>query len=128
MDRFVEGLPETVKTQARIFFRSYRHLSAVRDEVLELNTIAAQARAIRPLGNKPLMILSARSGKAAGIPEFIPMHEELKGLSTRSQRRIFDDADHFSIVANQDHGRYVVDAIRDVVEMCACCQPHQCCE
>jgi pimeloyl-ACP methyl ester carboxylesterase len=88
--------------------------------ISNLDVSAAMVRAARrPLGDLPLIILTAGSGypnesyRSAWQAE----QADLRSLSVRSEQRIIDGATHFNFAF--DHSPFVVDAVRDVLGMVA---------
>ena len=90
------------------------------------------AAARRPLGDMPLIVLSASVGEA--LPDETPkqararaeiwrtMHEEIAALSTRGERRTIDARRQVQI----DKPEAVVAAIEEVLEMVRSEQPALC--
>jgi pimeloyl-ACP methyl ester carboxylesterase len=110
---WVDGLPAKHAAEAEAFLSSYRHLKTTRDESLAWETICAEVRDTKGLGNIPLAVVTAGRGILPGQPE---LQRELAGLSTDSVHFVVRDADHVSLVTRREHALSVVEAIRHVVE------------
>ena len=110
-------LPADARAAARASMSSPRHWRAVRAEVAGSWEAAAQARASGGLGEKPLVVLNRavpEGGVTRAIREFGA--ELAASLSSDGEHRVVEGADHFSLVANREHARFVAEAIRGVVE------------
>jgi pimeloyl-ACP methyl ester carboxylesterase len=116
-DAMGQGLPERAFAEAAAFASTTRHLEAGYAEMLVWDESAAQVRATRGLGEKPLLVVSA--GSAAGAPELLPafhaLHRETVSLSSRGEYRLIPEANHISLLTDQAHARQTSAAILDVV-------------
>jgi pimeloyl-ACP methyl ester carboxylesterase len=108
--------------RARLQAQTYRpaYCSMIEQETglwnLEASAALVQATR-RPLGELPLLILTAGSGYASEEwrQGWLAEQADLRSLSTRSEQRIVDDATHFNFAF--DHSASVVDAVHDVLGM-----------
>lgn len=112
-DAWGEGLPPQQAAEAAAFFSTYRHLKTTLDESLAWETICAEVRATRGLGNMPLAVVTAGSGVLPGQPE---LQGELAALSTDSVHVVVKAADHVSLVTRREHALTVVELIHRMVE------------
>ena len=112
-----DPLPPSARASARASMSSVRHWRAVRAEVAGSWEAAAQARASGGLGEKPLLVLN-RAVPESGVTRAIGAFgaELAASLSSDGKHRVVEGADHFSLLANREHARFVAEAIRGVVE------------
>jgi pimeloyl-ACP methyl ester carboxylesterase len=119
---WADGLPARQAMEAEAFLTSYRHLKTTRDESMAWETVCAEVRATRGLGNKPLAVVSACKDILPGHPE---LQRELTSISSNSTHFHIKGADHVTLVTHRKHAMSVVEAIRHVVEMAgrqrSCC-------
>jgi hypothetical protein len=95
-----------------------RHASAqyyrsLRDEFAQLPVALAQADAVRTLGERPLIVVTAVRDAQPG---WQPLQDELMRLSTNSVHRTLQNATHTSLIEDAQDARASSKAIRDVVE------------
>jgi pimeloyl-ACP methyl ester carboxylesterase len=117
---WAEGLPERQAAEAEAFLSSYRHLKTTRDESLAWETICAEVRRTRGLGDTPLAVVTAGRDVLPGQPE---LQSELAALSSDSVHFVVKGADHVSLVTRREHALSVVEAIRHVVERANALRP-----
>jgi pimeloyl-ACP methyl ester carboxylesterase len=108
-----EGLPEAQAAEAKAFLSTYHHLKTTRDESLAWDTFCAEVRATKSLANIPLVVVTAAKGILPGHPE---LQRELAGLSSDSIHVAVKGADHVTLVTQWEYARWVVAAIRHVVD------------
>ena len=108
-----EGLPERQAAEADAFLSSYRHLKTTRDESLAWETICAEVRDTRGLGDIPLSVVTAGRKVLPGQPA---LQRELATLSSNSVHFVVKDADHVSLITRRDHALSVVKAIHHVLD------------
>jgi pimeloyl-ACP methyl ester carboxylesterase len=113
--------------RARLQVQTYRpaYCSTIYQEtgLWNLDASAAMLRAARrPLGDLPLIILTAGSGyPSEGYREsWLADQATQRSLSTRSEQRIIVGASHYNLTT--DRANVVVDAVRDVLGMIATSQ------
>jgi pimeloyl-ACP methyl ester carboxylesterase len=118
-DQMGRGLPERAFAEAAAFASTVQHMETAHAEMLAWDDSAAQVRATRGLGEKPLLVVSAGSAAAeAGaelLPAFHTLHREMVSLSSRGQYRLIPEANHISLVTDASHARQTSAAILDVV-------------
>jgi pimeloyl-ACP methyl ester carboxylesterase len=85
---------------------------SARDEVVALPTALQQAQALTTLGDRPLIVVTAGTGQAAG---WLIAQDRMTGLSTNSVHRLVDAATHTSLITGADAATST-QAIDDVVE------------
>jgi pimeloyl-ACP methyl ester carboxylesterase len=107
------GLPARQRSEVESFLSSHRHLTATLKESLALNTLCAEVRCLKGLGNKPLAVVSAGKNVLPGVAD---LQAELAALATTSMHRAVFEATHVTLVTQRDHSMSVVEAIRQVVE------------
>jgi len=71
-----------------------------------------QARELKTLGSRPLIVLTAARGAQDG---WLPMQAELARLSSNSVQHVLPDATHQSLVESRTVAVPVSQAIHDVV-------------
>ena len=108
-----EGLPARQRAEAETFLSSYSHFKTTLRESLSWDTICAEVRCARDMGNKPLVVLTA--GKKT-LPGSLELQGELATLSSNSTHLVVTEADHVTLVTHREHAASVVEAIRHVVE------------
>ena len=84
------SLPEPQRAEERAFLSTASHNRSLRDEFLALPAAMARARQLTTLGAKPLVVVTAEKDAQAG---WMPLQDELAGLSTNSDHRVLPDVD-----------------------------------
>lgn len=107
------GLPPRQQAEFKAFFADSSHLSAGRAEGEVWEETTAQARATRPLGDLPLVVISAEGINPASLGQrvWLEMHRELAALSSRGSHRIIGGATHVSLATRREHAAQVAEAI-----------------
>jgi pimeloyl-ACP methyl ester carboxylesterase len=108
-----QGLPARQAAEADAFLSAYNHLKTTRDESLAWDTICAEVRDTRGLGDTPLAVVTAGRDVLPGQPE---LQGELAALSSDSVHFVVKDADHVSLITRRAHALSVVKAVHHVVE------------
>ena len=98
------------------------NLRSTIDEYVHAGTSAEHAAALRDFGAKPLVVLTAGSGSAAGWAE---KQNDLATLSTNSVHRTIDGATHADLVEDQEKAAATSQAIHDVVSSLRSATPLQ---
>jgi pimeloyl-ACP methyl ester carboxylesterase len=83
-----------------------------RDEFAELPMTLKEAAALTTLGDRPLIVVTAVKGAAAG---WLPLQDEMTRLSTNSDHRLLPDTDHPSVIHEEAGAAQASRAILDVV-------------
>ena len=110
---WTEGLPARQAAEAEAFLSTYRHLKTTHDESLAWETICAEVRGTRGLGNIPLAVVTAARAVLPGHPE---LQRDLATLSSDSVHFAVKGADHVTLVSRREYALMAVEAIRNVVE------------
>jgi len=127
------NLPPGVTPQIEAFFNdeatrpsNYRAMLGELDAFTKLDSgelVAAREKAgLRPLGDKPLVILTAGTQGAPGLSAqdtaaihkvWISMHDEMAGLSTRGVNRTIEGATHY---VHRDKPQVFLDTVFEVLD------------
>ncbi len=83
------------------------------DEFAELQTALMQAHALKSLGDKPLIVVTAAKDAPDG---WLPLQDETAALSTNSIHRVLPNTTHLSLIEEQGDAAMASQAIHDVVE------------
>jgi pimeloyl-ACP methyl ester carboxylesterase len=114
------SLPPTVRAEERAFWSKASQYRSLRDELLELPTALTQAQALKSLGDKPLIVVTAAKDAQAG---WMPLQDEMVKLSTNSVHRVIQTATHISLIEDQNDSKVSSQAILDVVAAVRTGQP-----
>ena len=107
-----DGLPPQSHDEVNARTATAGNLRSTIDEYVRAGASAEHAAALRDFGAKPLVVLTAGSGSAAGWDE---KQSALAGLSTNSAHRTIDGATHVDLVMDQEKAAATNQAIHDVV-------------
>lgn len=105
--------PPRYRDDARTTAATGKEMGGFLDEFGVANRSEAEAGALRSLGAKPLIVLTAELGNSNG---WMADQNESVTLSTNSLHRVVSGATHASFVENPEHAAAVAQAIHDVVE------------
>jgi pimeloyl-ACP methyl ester carboxylesterase len=105
-------LPDVARDEQRAFWSTPRHSRSVRDEFSQIRTAMDQARALTSLGDRPLVVVTAKKEAEGG---WMAAQDGLAALSTNSNHRILPDATHTMLTENKATAVQSSQAIRDVV-------------
>jgi pimeloyl-ACP methyl ester carboxylesterase len=108
----VSGLPPQARAEERAFWSTASHYRSVRDEFLELPTALTQAQALKSLGGKPLVVVTAAKNAQTG---WLPQQDKMATLSADSVHRVMQNATHTSLTEDKTGSRISSQAILDVV-------------
>jgi pimeloyl-ACP methyl ester carboxylesterase len=106
-------LPARVRDEARANGSLARNLASFIGEFVAGNASMQEAAALTSLGGKPLIVLTADTGNAAGWEQ---TQEHIAGLSTNSRHRVALATTHESMVSDEADSAAASRAIHDVVE------------
>jgi hypothetical protein len=95
----------------RAHHASARLYRSLRDEFEELPTALTQARSLRSIGDRPLVVITATQDPQPG---WFPLQERMATLSTNSSHRLVPYA-HDALVTDRTAAQTSIHAIRDVV-------------
>ena len=111
-DDRIGDLPERQAREAAAIFVQPGQWSAVQRELGAWGDIAVQLEHAAPLGDLPMIVLSAGTGSGDGSHE---LHKELAALSSRGIHKSVAQATHLSLLTNREHSRATVDAVRSTL-------------
>ena len=109
----VPDLPGNAGQQAAAFADSPRGWAGMRAEQVELPTAFAQAQALTTLGDRPLVVLTAKAN-VDSTPGWATAQAQMAALSTNSRHTVAD-MDHVGFLHNPVGAAQSVTAITDVV-------------
>ena len=107
------SLPPQARDEERATQSSAELARSQHDEFAELQTALKQAQALKSLGDKPLIVVTAAKEAQEG---WLPLQAEMAGLSTNSIHRVLPNATHASLIEDKGDADMASQAIRDVVE------------
>jgi pimeloyl-ACP methyl ester carboxylesterase len=107
-----DGLPPQSHEEVGARGATAGNLRSTIDEYVQGGASAEHAASLRDFGAKPLVVLTAGSGSAAGWAE---KQDALAALSTNSVHRTIDGATHVGLVEDQEKAAATTQAIHDVV-------------
>lgn len=121
----IDELPPRTAAEVKAFFADASYQSAARAEMAVWEETVAQVRAMRPLGDLPLVVISAERSKPPSLEEQVryELHRELARLSSRGSHRILAGTTHVSLVTRRADAAQVAEAIRELVEATRARQP-----
>jgi pimeloyl-ACP methyl ester carboxylesterase len=105
-------LPPRSRDEARAQAATAHQLRSTLEEYIEGGASVQEAASLHDFTNKPLIVLTAGRGNAAGWSE---RQRALATLSTNSAHRIIEGATHASLVYDQNHAATTTQAVLDVV-------------
>jgi hypothetical protein len=85
---------------------------SLRDELVALPQALIESQALTSIGDKPLIVVTAEKDAMAG---WLPLQEEMTGLSTNSVQRLLPGATHASLTEDDAESQDSVQAVLDVV-------------
>lgn len=106
----VPGLPEEARLRTVAFVS--QSVPALLAEYQALEATFQQAAATAPLGERPLVVLTALDKPPERLEPWLVLQRELAALSTNSDQRLVPDCGHY---IQQEQPDVVVTAVRDVV-------------
>jgi pimeloyl-ACP methyl ester carboxylesterase len=105
-------LPPRSRDEARASAATAGNLRSTIEEYLHANASAREAAALTSFDGKPLFVLTAGEGSAAG---WMAKQNKLADLSTNSVHRVVDGASHGGLIMNEQPAAATSEAILDVV-------------
>jgi pimeloyl-ACP methyl ester carboxylesterase len=105
-------LPPRSRDEARASAATSRQLRSTIDEYIQGGASTQEAASLHDFTNKPLVVLTAGRGSAAGWSE---TQDALANLSTNSAHRVIDAATHASMISDKEDAAATTQAILDVV-------------
>jgi pimeloyl-ACP methyl ester carboxylesterase len=113
-------LPPRSRDEARASVATASQLGSTIDEYVQGNSSTAEAANLESFGDKPLFVLTAGSGSAAG---WSAKQNALAALSTDSAHRVVDGATHASMISNEEDAAVTTQAILDVLSSVRSAEP-----
>jgi pimeloyl-ACP methyl ester carboxylesterase len=111
-----DDLEPDQRAALQAYFASPRLAAGMKAEMAAWEDLTfPQARAVKDLDAKPLVVLTA-GDTAAQVPVQIDLHRELAALSTNSLHHVLEGASHARLVSHPDYLPEVTAAIRQVVD------------
>lgn len=107
-----DALPAAARDTERATTTTGGVMRIQRDEFAMLPKTLEEAAALKTLGNKPLIVVTAGTGSQPG---WMPMQDKMTGLSANSAHRILPNTDHAGVIHSQVGGAASSQAIHDVV-------------
>ncbi len=104
-------LPPDARMAIRAFAALPRHLDAAGDEVALLDDSLSQARAVRTLGDLPLLVITAEQNEEVDSAAWNALQEELARLSQRGTRLVIAGADQATLLTDRASAEKVGQAI-----------------
>jgi pimeloyl-ACP methyl ester carboxylesterase len=106
------SLPPSSRDEARANASTDRNLASYIEEFVEANRSMQQAAALTNLNGKPLIVLTADTGNAAGWQE---KQDHMATMSTNSLHRVANATTHESLIGDETDSAAASQAIHDVV-------------
>jgi pimeloyl-ACP methyl ester carboxylesterase len=114
------SLPPHFRGEARANASTAGHLRSFIEEFVAANTSAQQAASLTNLDDKPLIVLTADTGNAAGWEQ---AQDRMATLSTNSSHRVAKATTHESLLYDEADSAAASQAIHDVVAAVRTSQP-----
>jgi pimeloyl-ACP methyl ester carboxylesterase len=109
-------LPAPQRAESKIFNATTKFWQSMAGQMAAMPETGAQERAVKSLGDMPLVVLSATLPVDETRRAWNEFNVELAGLSSNSDYRSVDGATHMSLALKQQHAQQTSAAILDVVE------------
>ena len=106
------GLPPEARDEVRVGWSRPSQYRSLRDELVALPQALIESQALTSIGDKPLIVVTAEKDAMAG---WLPLQEEMTGLSTNSVQRLLPGATHASLTEDDAESQDSVQAVLDVV-------------
>jgi pimeloyl-ACP methyl ester carboxylesterase len=106
------SLPPYFRGEARANASTARYLRSSIEEFVAANTSMQQAASLTNLDSKPLVVVTADTGNAAGWEQ---AQDRMATLSTNSSHRVAKATTHETLLYDEAHSAAASQAIRDVV-------------
>ena len=114
------SLPPHFRGEARANASTARYLRSFIEEFVEANTSVQQAASLTNLDGKPLVVVTADTGNAAGWEQ---AQDRMATLSTNSSHRVAKATTHESLLYDEADSAAASQAIHDVVAAVRTSQP-----
>jgi len=116
-------LPELQRAQAKTFNVTTKFWQSIAGQTAAMPETDAQERAVKSLGDTPLVVLSATLPADETRRIWNEFSADLADLSSNSDYRLVDGATHMSLALKQEHAKQTSAAILQVVESARTGQP-----
>ena len=114
MQRMMQCAPQTALAEERGYaVRCLPALASWIEESGAANTSMQQAAALTDLDGKPLVVVTADTGNAAGWEQ---AQDKMATLSTNSSHRVAKDTTHKTLLHDVTDSTQAIQAIHDVIE------------
>src|SRR2546428_1619115 len=107
------SLPPQARDEERATQSRAEPAGSEHDEFAELQAALKQAQALKTLGDKPLIVVTAAKEAQDG---WLPLQDEMAALSTNSIHRVLPNTTHASLIEDKSDAAMAIQAIHDVVE------------
>ena len=107
------SLPPHFRGEARANASTAPYLASWIEESGAANTSMQQAASLTNLDDKPLVVLTADTGNAAGWEQ---AQDKMATLSTNSSHRVAKDTTHNTVLHDETDSAQAIQAIHDVIE------------
>ena len=107
------SLPPQARDEERATQSSAELARSQHDEFAELQTALKQAQALKSLGDKTLIVVTAAKEAQDG---WLPLQDAMAALSTNSIHRVLANTTHASLIEDKGDAVMASQAIRDVVD------------
>ena len=107
------SLPPYFRGEARANASTARYLRSSIEEFVAANTSMQQAASLTNLDGKPLVVVTADTGNAAGWEQ---AQDRMATLSTNSSHRVAKDTTHETLLYDETDSAQASQAIHDVIE------------
>ena len=107
------SMPPRARDEERATQSSPELARSQHDEFAELQTALKQAQALKSLGAKPLIVVTAAKEAQDG---WLPLQDEMATLSNNSLHRVLPNTTHASLIEDKGDAAMASQAIHDVVE------------
>ena len=118
--RKADGLPEEAFGTARMFGSSPKHLRTSADELAAWESTMAATRTDTTFEKEALLVVSAAAPRKdvskTALATKLEMHHELATLSPLGRHVLLEDADHFSLLTDQNDAARVSSYLRELVD------------
>ena len=108
-----DKLPPQERREQLAFWSTARSARSQRDEWAEAPLVMKQARSLRTLGARPLVVLTAGSEAQEG---WIPIQNDLAALSSNCAHRVLPNVTHDALVGDERDAALSSQAIHDVLQ------------
>jgi len=116
-------LPAPQRAESKIFNATTKFWQSMAGQFAAMPETDAQERAVKSLGDMPLVVLSAALPADKTRQAWNEFNVKLAGLSSNSDYRLIEGATHMSLALKQQHAQQTSAAILEVIEAVRTGQP-----